>query len=61
MEYTELGPTGVKVSRVCLGTVFRSEPGEAECLAAIAAARIFVAPRALQLPGGHDPPYRGGH
>jgi len=34
MQYTELGTTGLKVSRLCLGTVFRSEADEATCLAA---------------------------
>ena len=35
MQYTELGTTGLKVSRLCLGTVFRSEADEATCLAAV--------------------------
>ena len=35
MEYAPLGSTGVEVSRVCLGTVFRSEPNDATCIATI--------------------------
>ena len=35
MQYTEIGSTGVKVSRVCLGTVFRSEPPEVDCIRTI--------------------------
>ena len=38
MEYTEIGSTGVRVSCVCLGTVFRSEPEATACLATIQAA-----------------------
>ena len=35
MKYAELGSSGLKVSRICLGTVFRSEQDEASCLEAI--------------------------
>ena len=35
MEYTNLGLTDLKVSRICLGTVFRSEMDEASCIATI--------------------------
>lgn len=35
MEYSRLGPTGIRVSRICLGTAFRSEPDEPVCIAAI--------------------------
>jgi len=38
MQYTTLGSTDLRVSRLCLGTVFRSEADEATCLAAIEAA-----------------------
>jgi aryl-alcohol dehydrogenase-like predicted oxidoreductase len=35
MEYVTLGSTGIKVSRICLGTVFRSEGDEPSCLRVI--------------------------
>jgi len=35
MNYARLGNTNLNVSRICLGTVFRSEPDEASCVAAI--------------------------
>ena len=35
MEYARLGSTDLRVSRVCLGTVFRSEMDEATCLRAL--------------------------
>ena len=35
MQYTTLGATGIKVSRVCLGTVFRSEGNEQSCRSVI--------------------------
>ena len=35
MEYTKLGSTDLKVSRICLGTVFRSGMDEASCIAAV--------------------------
>ena len=35
MEYVELGSTGLKVSRMCLGTGFRSGQDEAACLEAL--------------------------
>ena len=35
MEYTRLGNSDLNVSRICLGTVFRSEPDEASSIAAI--------------------------
>ena len=35
MRYARLGDSDLTVSRLCLGTVFRSGRGEAECLAAI--------------------------
>jgi hypothetical protein len=35
MEHTTLASTDLKVSRICLGTVFRSGADEATCLAAI--------------------------
>ena len=38
MRYTRLGTSDLRVSRLCLGTVFRSEPEEATCIAAIHAA-----------------------
>lgn len=38
MEYTKLGSSDLEVSRICLGTVFRSEMAEEACLAAIDAA-----------------------
>lgn len=38
MEYAKLGATGVEVSRICLGTVFRAEPDEQNCCAVIAKA-----------------------
>jgi aryl-alcohol dehydrogenase-like predicted oxidoreductase len=38
MQYANLGATELKVSRLCLGTVFRSGVSEADCLATVAAA-----------------------
>jgi len=38
MHYTTLGSTDLRVSRICLGTVFRSGLGETTCRAAIDAA-----------------------
>jgi aryl-alcohol dehydrogenase-like predicted oxidoreductase len=38
MEYANLGNTGIKVSRICLGTVFRSDGDEWACRAVIARA-----------------------
>jgi 1-deoxyxylulose-5-phosphate synthase len=38
MEYVTLGCTDMKVSRVCLGTVFRSEADEQSCLSIISKA-----------------------
>ena len=35
MDYRNLGATGVKVSRICLGTAFRGRPDDATCLATI--------------------------
>ena len=35
MEYTRLGNSSLKVSRICLGTVFRSQPDETASIAAI--------------------------
>ena len=35
MKYARLGNTDLNVSQICLGTVFRSEPDEASCVAAI--------------------------
>ena len=35
MQYARLGASDLRVSRLCLGTVFRSEPDDATCLAAI--------------------------
>lgn len=35
MEYTRLGSSDLRVSRICLGTVFRSEPDEAACLSVV--------------------------
>ena len=35
MKYARLGNTELNVSQICLGTVFRSEPDEASCVAAI--------------------------
>ena len=35
MQYTRIGTTDVEVSRICLGTAFRSEGDEATCVAAI--------------------------
>lgn len=35
MEYTKLGSTELKVSRICLGTVFRSEMDQDSCIATI--------------------------
>ena len=32
MQYVRLGTSDLRVSRLCLGTVFRSEPDEATCL-----------------------------
>src|SRR5687768_12374790 len=40
MEYATLGRTPLRVSRVCLGTVFRSEADEQTCLAAIDEAAV---------------------
>lgn len=38
MEYAKLGCTNMEVSRVCLGTVFRSEGDEQSCIALISRA-----------------------
>jgi len=38
MEYANLGSSGIEVSRICLGTVFRSEGDEPSCRAIIARA-----------------------
>ena len=38
MQYTMFSGTDLRVSRVCLGTAFRSERGEADCAAVIDAA-----------------------
>lgn len=38
MQYTRLGTSDLRVSRLCLGTVFRSEPDTATAVAAIHAA-----------------------
>ena len=38
MQYTTLGSTDLRVSRICLGTVFRSGADETTCRAAIDAA-----------------------
>lgn len=38
MQYTTLGSTDLRVSRICLGTVFRSGADETRCLRAIEAA-----------------------
>lgn len=35
MQYARLGASDLRVSRLCLGTVFRSEPDRATCIAAI--------------------------
>ena len=35
MEYTRLGNSSLEVSRICLGTVFRSQPDETSSIAAI--------------------------
>lgn len=35
MEYRSLGTSGVKVSRICLGTAFRGAPDDETCLATI--------------------------
>jgi aryl-alcohol dehydrogenase-like predicted oxidoreductase len=38
MEYGNLGNSALKVSRICLGTIFRSDGDEASCQAIIARA-----------------------
>lgn len=38
LQYARLGASDLRVSRLCLGTVFRSAPDEAICIAAIRAA-----------------------
>ena len=40
MQYTRIETTDVEVSRICLGTAFRSEGDEATCVAAIQQAAI---------------------
>jgi len=35
MQYTHLGSSGLRVSRLCMGTVFRREPDEHTCVEAI--------------------------
>lgn len=35
MKYTQLGATSLRVSRLCMGTVFRREPDEQTCINAI--------------------------
>lgn len=38
MQYEQLGTSDLKVSRICLGTAFRSDPDASSCIAAIHAA-----------------------
>ena len=38
MQYTQLGSSDLRVSRLCLGTVFRREPDDKTCIAAVRAA-----------------------
>jgi len=38
VQYTQLGSSDLRVSRLCMGTVFRREPDEKICIAAIHAA-----------------------
>ena len=35
MQFTRLGPSDLRVSRLCMGTAFRSQPDEKTCIEAI--------------------------